>query len=50
MPDEAAPPNLEALVALTHNHEAQRSVLRKTEMLVMEHQTGRIQYEAATLS
>lgn len=27
--------------------EVQRGVLRKTEMLVMEHQTGRIQYEAA---
>ena len=28
----------------------QRGVLRKTEMLVMEHKTGRIQYEAAPLS
>jgi len=28
----------------------QRGVLRKTEMLVMEHNTGRIQYEAAPLS
>lgn len=28
---------------------AQRGVLRKTEMLVMEHKTGRIQYEAAAL-
>lgn len=27
----------------------QRGVLRKTEMLVMEHKTGRIQYEAALL-
>lgn len=30
--------------------ESQRGVLRKTEMLVMEHKTGRIQYEAATVS
>lgn len=29
---------------------AQRAELRKTEMLVMEHKTGRIQYEAAPLS
>ena len=29
--------------------EAQRGFLRKTEMLVMEHKTGRIQFEAATL-
>jgi len=29
---------------------AQRGVLRKTEMLVMEHKTGRIQYEAAMVS
>lgn len=28
----------------------QRGVLRKTEMLVMEHKTGKIQYEAAPLS
>ncbi|MBC7885059.1 MAG: Fic family protein [Saprospiraceae bacterium] len=30
--------------------ENQRGVLRKTEMLVMEHKTGRIQYEAALLT
>ncbi len=30
--------------------ETQRGVLRKTEMLVMEHKTGRIQYEAAMVS
>lgn len=30
--------------------EAQRGTLRKTEMLVMEHKTGRIQYEAAMVS
>jgi Fic family protein len=30
--------------------ENQRGVIRKTEMLVMEHKTGRIQYEAAPLS
>ncbi len=30
--------------------ENQRGTLRKTEMLVMEHKTGRIQYEAAPLS
>lgn len=30
--------------------ENQRGILRKTEMLVMEHQTGRIQYEAAPAS
>ena len=29
--------------------ESQRGVLRKSEMLVMEHKTGRIQYEAAML-
>lgn len=29
--------------------ENQRAVIRKTEMLVMEHATGRIQYEAAPL-
>lgn len=29
---------------------AQQGVIRKTEMLVMEHKTGRIQYEAAPLS
>jgi hypothetical protein len=28
--------------------EAQRGVLRKTELLVMEHKTGRIQFEATT--
>ena len=30
--------------------ENQRGILRNTEMLVMEHKTGRIQYEAAPLS
>lgn len=30
--------------------EAQRGVLRKTQMLVMEHKTGRIQFEAAMVS
>ncbi len=30
--------------------ENQRGAIRKTEMLVMEHKTGRIQYEAAPLS
>jgi Fic family protein len=30
--------------------EPQRGVIRKTEMLVMEHKTGRIQYEAAPLA
>ncbi len=30
--------------------ETQRGVLRKTEMLVMEHKTGRVQYEAAPLT
>jgi Fic family protein len=30
--------------------EAQRGSIRRTEMLVMEHKTGRIQYEAAPLS
>lgn len=30
--------------------EAQRGILRKTEMLVMEHKTGKIQYEATTTS
>ena len=30
--------------------ESQRGFLRKTEMLVMEHKTGRIQYEAAMLN
>ena len=30
--------------------ENQRGVMRKTEMLVMEHKTGRIQYEAAPLN
>lgn len=30
--------------------ENQRGTIRKTEMLVMEHKTGRIQYEAAPLS
>ena len=30
--------------------ETQRGVLRKTEMLVMEHKTGRIQYEATIVS
>lgn len=29
--------------------ESQRGAIRKTEMLVMEHNTGRIQYEAAPL-
>lgn len=30
--------------------ETQRGILRKTAMLVMEHKTGRIQYEAATVN
>jgi Fic family protein len=38
--------NLVATHLLPYN---QRGILRKTEMLVMEHKTGRIQYEAAPL-
>jgi len=38
--------NLVAAHLLPYN---QRGILRKTEMLVMEHKTGRIQYEAAPL-
>jgi Fic family protein len=37
------------LVAAHLLPEAQRGMLRKTDMLVMEHKTGRIQYEAASL-
>lgn len=36
-----------ALIASHLLPESQRGVLRNTEMLVMEHKTGRIQYEAA---
>jgi len=44
--------NFRAAHKLISNHllpESQRGILRKTEMLVMEHKTGRIQYEAAIL-
>ena len=38
------------LVAAHLLPEAQRGAIRRTEMLVMEHKTGRIQYEAAPLA
>ena len=38
------------LVAAHLLPKTQRGVLRKTEMLVLEHKTGRIQYEAATVN